>query len=104
MVGVCNQCGLPQDLCVCEAIAREQQKITVTIEKRKFGKKYTIITGIQKEANIEEIFRSLKSKFACGGTAKTGQIELQGDHKLRVKQALVDLGFPGETIEVPLRR
>ncbi len=100
MVGVCNQCGLPEDLCVCEAIAREQQKITVAIEKRKFGKKYTIISGIKKEANINEIFKALKSKFACGGTAKTGQIELQGDHKSRMKAALVDLGFPEETIEV----
>ena len=100
MVGVCNQCGLPEDLCVCEAIAREQQKITVAIEKRKFGKKYTIIGGIKKEANINEIFKALKSKFACGGTAKTGQIELQGDHKSRMKAALVDLGFPEETIEV----
>lgn len=100
MVGVCNQCGLPEDLCVCEAIAREQQKITVAIEKRKFGKKYTVISGIKKEANINEIFKALKSKFACGGTAKTGQIELQGDHKARMKAALVDLGFPEETIEV----
>lgn len=100
MVGVCNQCGLPEDLCVCEAIAREQQKITVAVEKRKFGKKYTVISGIKKEANINEIFKALKSKFACGGTAKTGQIELQGDHKSRMKAALVDLGFPEETIEV----
>ena len=100
MVGVCNQCGLPEDLCVCEAIAREQQKITVAIEKRKFGKKYTVISGIKKEANINEIFKDLKSKFACGGTAKTGQIELQGDHKSRMKAALVDLGFPEETIEI----
>ena len=100
MVGVCNQCGLPEDLCVCEAIAREQQKITVSIEKRKFGKKYTVISGIKKEANINEIFKALKSKFACGGTAKTGQIELQGDHKSRMKAALVDLGFPEETIEI----
>ena len=100
MVGVCNQCGLPEDLCVCEAIAREQQKITVTIEKRKFGKKYTVISGIKKEANINEIFKTLKSKFACGGTAKTGQIELQGDHKSRMKAVLVDLGFAEETIEV----
>lgn len=100
MVGVCNQCGLPEDLCVCEAIAREQQKITVAIEKRKFGKKYTVISGIQKEANVNEIFKTLKSKFACGGTAKTGQIELQGDHKSRMKAALVGLGFPEETIEV----
>ena len=100
MVGVCNQCGLPQDLCVCETIAREQQKITVSIEKRKFGKKYTIIKGIKKEANVDEIIKKLKSKFACGGTAKGGQLELQGDHKFRMKQALIDLGFPEETIEV----
>ncbi len=100
MVGVCNQCGLPEDLCVCETIAREQQKITVTIEKRKFGKKYTIIGGIKREANIEEIFKALKTKFACGGTCKSGQVELQGDHKARVKQALVSFGFPEETIEI----
>jgi len=81
-------------------IAREQQKIIVKIEKRKFGKKYTVVTGIKKEANIEEIIKKLKSKFACGGTAKGGQIELQGDHRSRIKEVLVDLGFPAETIEV----
>lgn len=100
MVDVCNQCGLPQDLCVCEAIAREQQKIIVKIEKRKFGKKYTVIQGVEKEANIEEIFKKLKNKFACGGTAKSGQIELQGDHKARMKPVLIEMGFPEETIEV----
>ena len=100
MVGVCNQCGLPQDLCVCETIAREQQKITVKTEKRKFGKKYTVVGGIKKEANVDEIVKKLKSKFACGGTAKGGQIELQGDHRARIKAALVDLGFPEETIDV----
>lgn len=100
MIGVCNQCGLPEDLCVCQAIAREQQKIDVFIEKRKFGKKYTIISGIRKEANINEIFKILKSKFACGGTTKTGQIELQGDHKARMKAVLIELGFPDETIEI----
>ncbi|MBS3116172.1 translation initiation factor [Candidatus Woesearchaeota archaeon] len=100
MIGVCNQCGLPQDLCVCETIAREQQKIVVKVEKRKFGKKYTVVEGITKEANLEEIFKKLKSKFACGGTIKNGQVELQGDHLLRIKKVLVDLGFPGEAIEV----
>ena len=100
MVGVCNQCGLPQDLCVCEIIAREQQIITVKLESRKFGKKYTIVAGMGKEVNLEEIFRKLKTKFACGGTAKNGQVELQGDHKARTKAVLVDLGFPEETIEI----
>ncbi len=97
---VCNQCGLPQDLCVCETIAREQQKITVKIEKRKFGKKYTIVSGFKNEVNIDDLAKNLKTKFACGGTAKGGQIELQGDHKLRVKQVLVEKGFPEETIEI----
>ena len=100
MVGVCNQCGLPEDLCVCETIAREQQKITVKVEKRKFGKKYTIINGFKGEVNIVDIVKKLKSKFACGGTAKKGQIELQGNHELRMKAALVELGFPEETIEI----
>lgn len=100
MVDVCNQCGLPQDLCVCEVIAREQQKITVKVEKRKFEKAYTVVGGISKEANIDEILKKLKSKFACGGTAKRGQIELQGNHKSRMRTALVELGFPEETIEM----
>ena len=100
MISVCNQCGLPKDLCVCEVIAREQQKIIVKTEKRKFGKIYTIIKGIKKEANGDELMKKLKSKFACGGTMKNSQIELQGDHKSRMKKALVELGFPEETIEV----
>ena len=99
MVGVCNQCGLPQDLCVCETIAREQQKITVLVEKRKFGKKYTIITGINKEANIDDILRMLKTKLACGGTAKNDQLELQGDHKKRAKEILLREGFKESLIE-----
>ncbi|MBT4651319.1 stress response translation initiation inhibitor YciH [Candidatus Woesearchaeota archaeon] len=100
MAEVCSQCGLPQDLCICEVIAREQQKIEVKIERRKFGKKYTIITGIKKEANISEITKKLKVKLACGGTAKGDQVELQGDHKSRIKPLLVELGFPEETIEI----
>jgi len=81
-------------------IAREQQKITVRIEKRKFGKKYTLVAGIGKESNLEEITRKLKNKFACGGTSKSGEIELQGDHKMKMKSVLVELGFPEGTIEV----
>ena len=99
MVDVCNQCGLPEDLCVCEAIAREQQKIIVKIEKRKFGKKYTMIDGIDdKEIDMKELTKKLKSSLACGGTSKTGVIELQGDHKQRVKEILIQSGFAPETI------
>ena len=100
MVGVCNQCGLPQDLCVCEVIVREQQKIVVKIERRKFGKRYTIISGFDSGVDIMGLAKKLKAKFACGGTGKGGQVELQGDHKVRMRAALVELGFPHETVEI----
>lgn len=97
---VCITCGLPKDLCVCETIAKESQKIIVAIEKKKFGKKYTVIKGIEgREINLRDLAKKLKSKLACGGTAKEGKIELQGDHKQRVKQILIEMGFPSGTIE-----
>lgn len=98
---VCPTCGLPKELCVCEAIAKETQKIEVVLERKTFGKKYTIIRGLEaKEIDIKDLAKKLKERFACGGTVKDNTIELQGDHRPRVKQALVALGFPPEIIIV----
>lgn len=101
MTEICNTCGLPKDLCVCESIAKESTKIIVKIEKRKFGKLYTVVEGIdKKEINLDQLFKTLKSKLACGGTAKEGKIELQGDHKNKMKGLLIEYGFAPETITV----
>lgn len=101
MSEICQNCGLPGELCVCETLAKETQKIQVSIEKKKFGKKYTVIEGIDnKEIDIKEMMKKLKNKFACGGTVKDGKIELQGDHKQKVRDQLVTMGFASETIEV----
>jgi len=101
MSEICSTCGLPKELCVCGEIAKESQRITVRIESRKFGKKYTIIEGIDtKDIDIRDVMKKLKNKFACGGTSKEGKIELQGDHKPRVKEFLVQIGFAAETIDV----
>ncbi len=98
---VCIRCGLPKDLCVCESIAKETQTITIQTEKKKFGKVYTIIVGFdEKEIALDDLAKKLKAKFACGGTAKKGRIELQGDHKQKVKDFLVSMGFAPETIMV----
>ncbi len=101
MSEICPKCGLPKELCVCETIAKESQIIKVYVIKKKFGKKYTVIEGIDsKEINMKDLTKKLKTKFACGGTAKEGKIELQGDHKQRVKENLVQMGFSQETIDV----
>ncbi|NQU98367.1 stress response translation initiation inhibitor YciH [Candidatus Woesearchaeota archaeon] len=104
MSDICTTCGLPKDLCVCETIAKESQKITAKIVKKKFGKKYTIIQGInENEIDLKDLAKKLKTKFACGGTAKDGIVELQGDHLKRIREELVSLGFAPETIEIKQR-
>ena len=101
MSEICTKCGLPKELCVCETIAKESQKITVSTVKKKFNKLSTIVEGIdEKEINLKELAKKLKNKFACGGTAKEGRIELQGDHKQKVKEILINSGFAQETIEI----
>jgi translation initiation factor 1 len=98
MVEVCPKCGLSKDLCVCEVIEKEAQKIRVYTEKRKFGKITTIIEGITE--NAKEIVSQLRQKLACGGTIKNNRIELQGDHRTRIKDVLVKLGYSEEQIEL----
>ena len=91
---ICPVCGLPKELCVCESIAKESQIITVSIVKRKFGKKHTLIQGISNtDVNLKDLTKKLKGKFACGGTVKKEVIDLQGDHMKQVKVVLVELGF-----------
>lgn len=84
--------------CVCEEIGKSEQKIQVETVKRRFGKIITLVSGF-KDIDIKNIAKELKHKLACGGTVKGNIIELQGDHKEKVKNYLVDLGFPQESIE-----
>ncbi len=101
MSEICATCGLPKELCVCETIAKEGQKIVIKTEKKKFGKVHTIIEGIDaKEIDMKDMTKQLKSKLACGGTIKGGKVELQGDHKQKVKDFLVQMGFAPQTIEM----
>lgn len=101
MTDICALCGLPKDLCVCEDIAKETQKITVKTVKRRYGKIMTVIEGFdQKNINLKELTKKLKSMMACGGTLKNGKIELQGSHKTKVKEALLKCGFSEDSVEV----
>ncbi len=98
---LCMVCGLPQDLCVCEEIAKEEQIIRVFLERRRYGKNYTLITGIDpNEVDLSALAKKLKTKLACGGTYKEGRIELQGDHRYKIKGILEDSGFAANNIEV----
>ena len=100
-MSICNTCGLPNELCVCESIAKESQEIKIYTIKKKFGKKNTVVEGIDtKQIDLKDLGKKLKNTLACGGTSKDGKIELQGDHKLKVKEELVKLGFVESTINM----
>lgn len=101
MGSVCSGCGLPTDLCVCQELAKEEIRIVVRFEKRKFNKPTTIIEGLTtKKTDAERIIKNLKTKLACGGAAKEGYLMLQGDHRDVMKSHLVQLGYNEASIEI----
>ena len=100
MADICSKCGLPKELCICQTIAKEEEKVKVYTTKRRYSKNITVIEGVSKDLNMKEILRELKTKLACGGTIKNSVIELQGDHRKKIKPLLVKLGFPEDKIEI----
>tara|TARA_Y100000310_G_C20302767_1_gene632591 strand:- start:267 stop:596 length:330 start_codon:yes stop_codon:yes gene_type:complete len=101
MSEICSKCGLPKELCVCETIAREEQKIEIRLVRRRFGKLITEISGFDdKMINIKDLGKKLKNKLACGGTAKEKRIELQGNHMHRAKEFLIEEGFSASSIQL----
>lgn len=100
MPEICPKCGLPRELCACSVIEREEQKIKIFVEPRRFGKNATIIEGIPDKENAKQLASKLKSRLACGGTFKEGHIELQGNHKAKLKDLLTKFGYEEGQIEI----
>ncbi|BCU67477.1 stress response translation initiation inhibitor YciH [Sulfolobales archaeon HS-7] len=89
--------GLPPEF--CEQLNKEEQFIKVRLEKRRYGKEVTVIEGIEgNDSKLKEIASELKSRLATGGTTKNNRIELQGDHREKVRQVLEEMGYPSSNI------
>ena len=96
---ICQTCGLPRDLCVCDLLDKEEtRRIKVYTAKAKFNKLVTVVEGLDKK-QIKETLKELKRKLACGGSIKEEFIILQGNHMKRVPEILVSMGFKKEAME-----
>lgn len=93
---VCEVCGLPKEICVCEELSREQAPLRVRIDTRRYGKAVTVVEGFADDANVAVLAKELKRWVAAGGTVKDGHIELQGDHRNKVVTWLRDKGYTVE--------
>jgi translation initiation factor 1 len=72
-----------------------QQKLRVRLEtKQRGGKKATIVAGFQgTDIEIESLAKTLKTKLGTGGSAKEGEIIIQGDYLVKIKSLLILLGY-----------
>ncbi|QDT85475.1 translation initiation factor [Gimesia chilikensis] len=95
----CEKCDQLEDECICPPdppfrIPPEQQTARLSIEKRKKGKRVTVIRGLSAEGNdLPELLKQIKDRCGAGGTLKDEDLEIQGEQLDRVRETLQQMGF-----------
>jgi translation initiation factor 1 len=97
LVRPCPKCGGHGDACRCAKVATKPKDarptIRMRIEKRS-GKSVTVLAAtLVQEAALRALASDLKTRLAAGGTLKGAEIELQGDHRERLRELLREQGF-----------
>lgn len=78
-----------------ETLSVTQQKLKVKLDtKQRAGKVVTLVEGfIGTQSDLENLGKQLKTKCGTGGSAKDGQIIIQGDYKIKVIENLQKMGY-----------
>lgn len=78
-----------------ETLPPEKQKLKVMLDKRnRKGKEVTLVTGfVGTDDDLKELAKFLKTKCGAGGSARAGEILVQGDFRRVVKELLEGRGY-----------
>lgn len=78
-----------------ETLPKNQQKLIVSIDrKQRGGKSVTLIQGfIGTDDDLNQLAKLLKNKCGVGGSAKDGEIIIQGEHKQKIGDILTKEGY-----------
>jgi len=78
-----------------ETLAPEAQDLRVMLDrKQRKGKSVTLISGfVGEEEDLKDLAKMLKSKCGVGGTAKGGEILIQGDHRKKILELLKSASY-----------
>lgn len=78
-----------------ETLPADKQRLIVRIDRRhRAGKQVTLIEGfIGSSDDLAALAKILKTKCGVGGSAKDGEITIQGDLRDKVVGLLTDMGY-----------